>query len=209
MKKSNSQKILMLIKMRGEIDAATISEELGITKEGARQQLIKLSEEGLVNYECKSSGVGRPFTYYSLSQAGMAKFPDSHADITVQLLKSVKSLLGENALDLLITDREKTTYARYEAKLKGSKNLEDKLNKLSKVRSDEGYMAEWKKVDDIYYFIENHCPICAAATECQQFCKAELKNFRSLLGPELKIDRIKHILADENRCVYKIENPSS
>jgi predicted ArsR family transcriptional regulator len=80
---------------------------LGITKEGARQQLIKLSEEGLVNYECKSSGVGRPFTYYSLSQAGMAKFPDSHADITVQLLKSVKTLLGENALDLLITDREK------------------------------------------------------------------------------------------------------
>ena len=138
----------------------------------------------------------------------MAKFPDTHADITVQLLKSVKSLLGENALELLISDRKKTTYARYEAKLKGSKNLEDKLKKLSKVRTEEGYMAEWTKEGDSYYFIENHCPICAAATECQQFCKAELKNFRALLGPELQIERIKHIIAEDNRCVYKIENPA-
>jgi len=198
----------MLMKMKGEIDAATISEELAITKEGARQQLIKLSEEGLVNSVCKSSGVGRPFTYYSLSQMGLAKFPDSHADITVQLLKSVKTLLGENALDLLISDRERNTYTRYEEKLKGAKNLEDKLKKLTKVRTEEGYMAEWKKEGEDYYFIENHCPICAAATECQQFCRAELKNFRSLLGPELKIDRIQHILAEDNKCVYKIENPS-
>ena len=199
----------MLIKMRGEIDAATIAEELGITKEGARQQLVKLSQEGLVNHECKSSGVGRPFTYYTLSQTGSAKFPDNHADITVQLLKSVKSLLGENALDLLISDRESATFARYETKLRHANGLEDKLQKLTKVRTDEGYMAEWKKEDDVYYFIENHCPICAAATECQQFCRAELKNFKSLLGPGLSVERVKHIMADDNRCVYKIESAGS
>src|SRR5690606_8384640 len=118
MKKSNSDKIIMLMKMRGEIDAACIAEELGISKEGARQQLLKLSEEGLVHGVCKKSGVGRPFTFYSLSQTGLAKFPDNHADITVQLLQSIKSLLGENALDLLITDREKSSYLRYEEKLK-------------------------------------------------------------------------------------------
>jgi predicted ArsR family transcriptional regulator len=28
-----------------------------------------------------------------------------------------------------------------------------------------------------YFLIENHCPICAAATECQGFCRAELSNF--------------------------------
>ena len=205
MKKNNADKILNLIKMRGEIDASCIAEELGITKEGARQQLLKLSEEGLIKSVCKKSGVGRPFTYYSLSPSGLAKFPDNHSEITVQLLKSIKSLLGENALELLISDREKNAYLKYEEHLKGSKTLTEKLNKLVQVRSDEGYMAEMKKDGQTYYFIENHCPICAAATECQQFCRAELKNFRALLGNELEVTRIKHILANENRCVYKIE----
>ncbi|WP_313366979.1 helix-turn-helix transcriptional regulator [Sphingobacterium mizutaii] len=205
MKKSNSDKIIMLMKMRGEIDAACIAEELGISKEGARQQLLKLSEEGLVHGVCKKSGVGRPFTFYSLSQTGLAKFPDNHADITVQLLQSIKSLLGDNALDLLITDREKSSYLRYEEKLKGSKSISDKLKKLAQIRSEEGYMAEWKKEGQTYYLIENHCPICAAATECQQFCRAELKNFRALLDEDLEVNRVKHILADDNRCVYKIE----
>lgn len=208
MKKSNAQRILMLIKMRGEIDAASIAEELGITKEGARQQLVKLAEEGLINAACKSAGVGRPYTLYSLSSAGLAKFPDSHADVTVQLLHSVKSLLGDNALDLLISDREKNTYKRYEQRLKGAKNLEDKLKRLTKIRTEEGYMAEWKKENEIYYFIENHCPICAAATSCQQFCGAELNNFRNLLGKDLIVERTQHILADDNRCVYQIEKAS-
>lgn len=192
--------------MRGEVDATIVADELNITKEGARQQLVKLSNEGLVCSACKSSGVGRPFTYYSLSDSGKAKFPDSHAEVTVQLLKSVKSLLGENALNLLITDREHNTYTRYEEALRGSENIEDKLKKLTEIRTYEGYMAEWKKEGDTYYFIENHCPICAAASECQQFCKAELRNFRTLLGTELNIIRTQHILADENRCVYKIQS---
>ena len=209
MKKNSGQQILMMAKMRGEVDAHVIATELKMTKEGARQQLVKLHEEGLLEKCSKCIGVGRPNTYYSLSAQGMAKFPDTHADITVQLLKSVKSLLGENALELLISDREKSTYSRYADRLKGAKTIEDKLRKLSKVRSEEGYMAEWKKIDNSYLFIENHCPICAAATECQQFCRAELKNFKALLGPELTVERIQHILADEPRCVYKIQNQTN
>ncbi len=40
MKKSNSDKIIMLMKMRGEIDAAGIAEELGITR-GYASKLLK------------------------------------------------------------------------------------------------------------------------------------------------------------------------
>ena len=75
----------------------------------------------------------------------MARFPDSHADITVQLLKSVKSLLGENALNLLIGDREAIVYQKYNKALTGAETLDQKLKILSQKRSEEGYMAEWKK----------------------------------------------------------------
>jgi len=204
MNKVSLDKILKFIGSKSEITASLLSEELGMTKEGARLNLLKLAEEGIVQSFVKSEGVGRPITYYSLTEKGVARLPDSHAQVTVELLQSIKKLLGENALDLLIGDREKITLERYEKALGKSSTLEQRLETLALIRSEEGYMAEWKKVDDDYFLIENHCPICAAATECQGFCRAELKNFKSLIGKEYKVERVKHIITDGQRCVYRI-----
>lgn len=204
MKKSAVERVLMILKMRGEVSAATLATELGITKEGVRLHLLKLAEEELVKTNIKSEGVGRPVTYYSLSKKGLSKFPDTHANVTVELLQSVKKLLGDNALDLLISERERRVYERYEKEIKTAKTLEERLERLSQIRSKEGYMAEWKKENDDYLLIENHCPICAAASECQGFCRAELANFKQLIGNEFKIERIQHIVSGGNRCVYRI-----
>ena len=205
MKKNASDRILMLLKMRGEATTQLIAEELAITKEGARKHLLNLSENGLVKVTVKNEGVGRPTSYYSLSDKSLSRFPNTHADVTVQLLRSVKKLLGDNALDLLITDREAVVYKRYAKEMKDAETLEQKLGVLSKKRSEEGYMAEWKKEGDAYYLIENHCPICAAATECQGFCRSELNNFKQLIGADYEMDRVEYIIENGTRCVYKIE----
>lgn len=204
MKKPAADRILMFLKMRGEATALLISEELSITKEGARKHLLNLAEGGLIEPIIKSEGVGRPSIYYILTEKGLAQFPDTHAEVTVQLLKSVKNLLGENALDLLISDREKNTHERYEKAISKTKSLEQRLDVLAEARSKEGYMAEWKKEGKEYFLIENHCPICAAATECQGFCRAELSNFQSLIGKDYTVERIDHIISGGQRCVYKI-----
>ncbi|REC74362.1 MarR family transcriptional regulator [Chryseobacterium elymi] len=204
MKKPAADRILMFLKMRGEATSLLISKELSITKEGARKHLLNLAVEGLIRPVSKSEGVGRPSTYYTLTEKGLSQFPDSHADVTVQILRSVKNLLGENALDLLINDREKNTYERYEKALVKAESLEQRLEVLVQARSEEGYMAEWTKEGNEYFLIENHCPICAAATECQGFCRAELSNFRNLIGKEYQVERVSHILSGGQRCVYKI-----
>ncbi|WP_339917872.1 metalloregulator ArsR/SmtB family transcription factor [Yeosuana marina] len=194
----------MVLKMQGEVSLASLASDLGITKEGVRLHLIKLLDEGLVNSVSKAEGVGRPTTHYSLSEKGLSKFPDTHAQITVELLSSVKNLLGDNALDLLISDRERKVYHRYEKELSTEPTIEKRLQKLSKIRSEEGYMAEWKKENGEYYLIENHCPICAAATLCQGFCRSELNNFKQLVGDGFNVERVQHIIAGENRCTYRI-----
>lgn len=204
MKKPAADRILMFLKMRGEATSLLIAKELSITKEGARKHLLNLAEAELIEPTMKSEGVGRPSTYYILTDKGLAQFPDTHAEVTVQLLKSVKNILGENALDLLISDREKNTHERYEKALAKTKNLEQRLEVLAEARSKEGYMAEWKKEGKEYFLIENHCPICAAATECQGFCRAELSNFQSLIGKEYTVERVDHIISGGQRCVYKI-----
>ena len=204
MKRDASDRILMFLKMRGEATSLLISDELGITKEGARKHLLNLATEGFIQSSQVSEGIGRPTTYYKLTDKGFSKFPDTHADITVQLLKSVKNLLGENALELLINDREKAVYEKYAKDVNKAKSIEKKLQTLCDIRTNEGYMAEWKKDKNEYLLIENHCPICAAATECQGFCRSELTNFQMLIGSQYKIERINHIVSGGQRCVYRI-----
>jgi len=205
MKKSATDQILMQLKMRGTASAAELADELGITKEGARLHVQKLVKENAVQVEAKSEGVGRPVAYYSLTSAGLAKFPDSHAQVTVEMIQSIRRLFGENALDLLITDREKKVYTHYEESIGTTKSLEEVLERLTNIRTQEGYMAEWKKeADGSYYLIENHCPICAAATACQGFCRSELKNFKQLIGEDYQTERIDYILDGAQRCTYKI-----
>ncbi len=190
--------------MQGETTLNTLATELGITKEGVRLHLVKLIKKSLVITTSKSEGVGRPITYYSLSKQSASEFPDVHAQFTVELLQSLKKLLGNNALELLINDRESKVFDIYSTALKDSNTLEDRLDKLSKIRSKEGYLAEWKKENNDYFLIENHCPICAAATECQGFCKSELNNFKQLLGDEFIVERMEHIVSGGQRCTYRI-----
>lgn len=204
MEKSAGEQILMFLKMKTEATSLEVAQKLNITKEGARKHLISLANKGLIEPVLKNVGVGRPSTYYVLTPNGLSKFPDTHADVIVQLLRSVKNLLGENALDLLINDREKVAYDRYQNAMENKVTLEQRLETLVKLRNDEGYMAEWNTIDEAYYLTENHCPICAAARECQGFCRSELKNFQTIIGEEYKVERVEHILSDGNRCKYKI-----
>ena len=52
--------------------------------------------------------------------------------------------------------------------------------------------------------VENHCPICAAAKACQQFCRSELRVFQEALGDDVTVERVDHILAGARRCAYLV-----
>lgn len=73
-----------------------------------------------------------------------------------------------------------------------------------RVRSAEGYMAETRRDGDDFLFIENHCPICAAAQACMGFCRSELELFRQVLGEDVRVEREEHILLGARRCAYRI-----
>lgn len=203
--RSPAERVLMALKMHGAMSAAALGNKLGTTGEAARQQLARLAEEGLVAATSEARGVGRPTQSWSLTPAAQSRFPDTHAALTVQLLGIIKGSLGEEALDTLISIREAETRAAYEADLANRTSLRDKVAALADLRSAEGYMADWREEPDgSLVLIENHCPICAAATACQGFCRAELDVFRSVLGPTAEVVRNEHIVAGGRRCSYAI-----
>jgi len=197
----------MALKMRGSLSAAALGDLLGTSGEAARQQLVRLAEEGLVEARSAASGVGRPSQLWSLTPAAQSRFPDTHAALTVQLLDIVRSQLGDAALDTIIAVREAETRLAYETALAPAPDLKARVAALADLRSQEGYMAAWtEQPDGSLLLVENHCPICAAATACQGFCRAELDVFRDVLGPDVAVERHDHIVSGGRRCSYSIRN---
>ncbi|MDE9458228.1 helix-turn-helix transcriptional regulator [Xenorhabdus bovienii] len=198
-----SERLLMLLKTRGAMQASDAGKILGTSGEAARQQFVKLAKEGLVEAESETRGVGRPTQLWHLTDKGHARFPNTHAELTVQLLTIIRNQLGETAMDLIINTREQKTSVSYKIAMENAEGLQEKIERLVAIRNQEGYMAQYSVQEDgSILFIENHCPICAAATVCQGFCRAELKLFRDILQAE--VERTEYILNGARRCAYRI-----
>ena len=202
----NAEKILLILKRKGSQTVNTFAPMLKMTTVGVRQHLLSLEKESLVESKPQAVGVGRPQRVWQLTEKAIQRFPNTHANLTVELLDSVKTLFGEEGIEQIIVSREKTMFKKYKLALQTSKTLLDKIKQLVKLRSVEGYMAEYQcNKDGSYLVLENHCPICAAASRCQLFCRSELELFQALLGKQVQIQRESHILAGARRCAYLIQ----
>jgi predicted ArsR family transcriptional regulator len=205
MKHRGSLRVLHALKSAGPQTAEALGRKLGMTAVGARQHLARLGEESLVDAVDQSEGVGRPKRIWSLTEAGHARFPDNHAGLTLELITAIRKTGGEAMLDQVIEAREQAALLTYRRALEGAASLKDKVKRLAKIRSEDGYMASTAAGGEgALLLIENHCPICVAAKACQGFCRSELALFRETLGEQVSVAREEHIVAGARRCVYRI-----
>ena len=205
MSEQTADAILQHLKSRGPQTAKALATRLGVTAEAVRQHLAKLSASGLVNHRDDAQGVGRPKRTWRLSERGHGRFPDGHSQLMLDLLRAVRSEFGDGGLDALIAARETRMLESYGERLRGQRDLAARVDALARLRSEEGYMAEARADGEGgFLLIENHCPICAAATACQGFCRSELEVFRRVLGPAVRVERQEHLLSGARRCAYRI-----
>ncbi|RKF14502.1 transcriptional regulator [Alginatibacterium sediminis] len=201
-----SDKILLQLKRGGPSTAVQLSKILGISSMGVRQHLQSLEEAGDLFWKDHKAERGRPTRYWYLAQTSQRHFENRHEELSVVMIDSVRQVFGEAGLDKLISHREQATLASYSERMTQCEGLEQKLNALALVRSEEGYMASVEQIDGDWYLLENHCPICAAAKACQNFCRSELELFQTLLGNDYIVRREEHIVSGSRRCSYKISN---
>ncbi|WP_175176514.1 helix-turn-helix transcriptional regulator [Achromobacter pestifer] len=199
-----ADRVLMTLKTRGPQSIAVIAKAMDVTAEAVRQQMTRLHADGLVDSESHSAGRGRPTQIWFLTEAGHGRFPDTHAEMTVQMIGAVRQVFGDEGVEKLIQVRETAMLNSYHQVMLGAKDLGSRLERLVQMRSSEGYMAELRKEGAGYLFIENHCPICSAAKACMGFCRSELELFRAVLGTDVQVEREEHILVGARRCAYRV-----
>lgn len=207
MELSKSQLTLLdRLKTRGPQSVKILSNQLDMTTMGIRQHLLDLQSKGLVaQTDAEKQTRGRPIHLWTLTKTGHQRYPDSHAQVTVELINVIKSSFGDDGLNRVIGQRaEQVTRDYLDALAELPTDLASRITGLAKLRSAEGYMAEVRLLPDGWLLIENHCPICAAAQECQQFCSTELDSFQTVLGKQANVVRVDHLLSGARRCAYKI-----
>lgn len=202
----SQQRIMHRLKTRGPQSVKILAKQLEMTTMGVRQHLTDLEQKGYVSQTREEKQTrGRPVHLWKLSARGHEQFPDSHAQVTLELINVIRTTLGEDSLNQLIDKRGEQIQAQYRTALdEAESDLQSQIECLSRLRSEEGYMAEIRLLPDGWLLIENHCPICSAAEQCQQFCKSELAMFQQLLQGIASVSRIDYLLTGARRCAYKI-----
>ena len=205
------KRLLQHLKTSGAATPAELAAAFGHTEVAMRQHLQALSDEGWVADRKRARpGRGRPSMEWTLTERSMSLFPDRHGELTVDLLSATRQAFGNEGLEKILAVRAETQAERYGEALAPHDSLLDKSKALAELRTREGYMAEAKIDDDgTVLLIEHHCPVCDAAKACAGLCAAELAVFRRSLGPDVTVERTRHLLQDGDRCVYRLTPVSS
>lgn len=201
------RKLLDRLKRADALTVGVLARELGITAVAVRQHLEALEEHGLVGRSLSEpQGPGRPADRWSLTALAHELFPDRHGDLTVSLIESIRRAVGDEGLDRVIdarTERQLGSY-REEIPAPGEAPLVRRVAALAHRRTAEGYMAEVVEDGDGMLLVENHCPICDAASACLGLCRSELELFQEVLGDGVTVERVQHLLSGDRRCTYRI-----
>jgi len=204
------RRVLERLKRLEGATAAELAETFAVSEAGIRQHLDRLEGHGLVErHPGASSARGRPPVRWSLTPLAAELFPDRHADLTVELLDSIRAAIGEEGLDRVIDARAERQQAAYQQVVPdAAAPLRRRVAALARQRTAEGYMAEARVEGDTVLLIEHHCPVCLAAAACTGLCRGELELFRGVLGADVDVERTQHLIAGDPRCVYRIRERS-
>jgi len=199
-----------IIERLKRVDSATAPElaaEFDTTDTAIRQHLDVLAEAGLVERApAAPSGRGRPPVHWRLTELSADLFPDRHAELSVELIAAIEEALGADGVDKVIAARTHRQEQAYRRALPdpAAASVKVRVRRLAELRTAEGYMAEAVADGADTFLVEHHCPICDAASACQGFCRYEQELFQSVLGDDVEIERVQHLLSGDTRCAYRV-----
>jgi DeoR family suf operon transcriptional repressor len=194
--------ILTAVKTRGDARTEELAGDLGVTVSALRQHLSSLALDGLVEHQQVRDGRGRPHHLYHLTERGDALFPRAYADITNELLSYVDDADHE-LLEKIFRRRRDRRIKQASTRLAG-KDFEAKVEELTRILDEDGYVASVEpNGDGSYHIVEHNCAILGVARRYNQACASEIEFIRSVL-PEAEVTRVAHIVSGQRRCAYLV-----
>ncbi len=196
------EKILLLLKKRGDMSIDSLSKDLNITSMGIRQHLLSLERKGLIEYITKRQGIGRPAFLYKLTEKADNLFPKAYDSFILDLLKDVEKYEGRDKIGEIFKWHKNRILKDAREALSDKKNIQDRVVGLKGFLDSGGYITELDSANDHYTLKIFNCPIYRIATDYKEACQFDLLIFKELLGKE--VVREECIADGSPSCTYAI-----
>ena len=193
--------VLVALKHAQPLTAKDLADRLGVSPNAVRHHLKELEAEGLVAYGREQRGVGAPTFAYSLSGQGEALFPRAYEETLTGILERVSEKQGRDAAIGMFVEHYEALSRRLNAELEGV-GPERRLEAVTRVMSDAGYMAEWDERGGRFHLAEHNCALRAVAERFPEICAAEERFLSRVL--DAAVERHAHIVSGCNACEYSI-----
>ncbi|GAB2565999.1 helix-turn-helix transcriptional regulator [Gracilibacillus alcaliphilus] len=201
---TTKDKILELLKKEVTLSVNELIDHLQITHMAIRKHLATLEKDGLIRSEAEKVSVGRPRQKYRLTAKGDRLFPNNYESISVEFLKDIEDLHGEEAIKQLFHKREERQVHAYK-KLVTSPSANEKIRKMVDIQNNKGYMAELVEHEDNHFeIIEYNCPIFAVASTYHTACQCETSMFKQVLDTQ-QVERVQCKTEGNNHCRFHVQ----
>ncbi len=139
-----------------------IATAVTLSPTGTRHYLTMLESEGLVSLSEKRGAAGRPAMTYSLTGTGLNTFPKAYTELSIYLLKEIKSEFGEKVIIDLLEKIGRKIATRMNFKLSQEKLhsespevVKQELDKIIELFEQNGKIPELSEDED-HFIIKNH-----------------------------------------------------
>lgn len=201
-KTNTRERILELLKKEVALSVNDLTNRLDITHMAVRKHLTSLENEELIKSQEMKQSMGRPLQTYSLTDKGDHVFPKNYEGITVEFLRDIEEIHGEESIQLLFEKRENRLTQEYKNRM-NKKTTSEKIEEIVKIQNEKGYMASANKLDDqTFELIEYNCPIYTVAQEFQTACRCETEMFKNVLETD-HVRRVSCKTDGDHHCKFK------
>jgi DeoR family suf operon transcriptional repressor len=200
---STRDKILLTLLKQPRRTIIELAKAVDINPISVRHHLTNLQMEGIVDAEEERHGVGRPRLVYALTDAGMEKFPTRYLRLTTRLLAQMKESMPEPVVSKLFSQIAETLADEYADQMQNM-NMEERLDFVKEMLSQEGFTVEWEKKDGQYQIHEISCPYYQIGVAHPEICTVDQALISKMLA--VPANKVECILNGDAHCTYVVQS---
>lgn len=197
------EKILHTLLRRRLCTINDLAEVVGINPISVRHHIARLEADNLVGSDEERHGVGRPRRVYFLTEAGLENFPTRYLRLTIRLLQQLKEHLPTEMVDKLFTGMASEMAEDYADVILGvNLSMEQRLELVKDVLSNEGFNVEWEQKGENYHIREVSCPYLHVGQNHPEVCRVDQTLISALL--DMPAEKVQCILDGDAHCTYVV-----
>ena len=185
-----------------QAELVELANVMKISRMAVHKHLTVLQKRGLVESTETRGHVGRPRMVYQLTSQSKTVFPKSYSAIATHALDFIERNMGKEAIEKVLRERQSELFDQYYKRLKDL-DFDKRVKELAKIRDEEGYMAESKKMTSRssissqgmkkegerggkHVLLEYNCPIIHIAEKHWEACSVETELFEKVLDAKIE-----------------------